>query len=145
VLNSGSTSWNVYDRGYIQAQTLCRGGFEIRNWTSNSKTVLSYLKNNGGAENQNHCSQSALQNMFWMRTWTHLTMCLSFFADTQYSETIRARLLWLGMQTHGLLAHRKFVSAGCHAHFSAHKHQKIVNMNADISETIKDRELRSQI
>jgi len=33
----------------------------------------------------------------------------------------------------------------CHAHFNAHNLQKIVNMNVDISETIKDRELGSQI
>jgi len=33
----------------------------------------------------------------------------------------------------------------CLAHFNAHKLQKIVNMNVDISETIKDRELGSQI
>jgi len=33
----------------------------------------------------------------------------------------------------------------CNAHFKAHKLQKIVNMNADISETIKDRELGFQI
>jgi len=35
-----------------------------------------------------------------------------------------------------------------HAHFNTHKPpklQKIVNMNADISETIKDRELGFQI
>jgi len=32
-----------------------------------------------------------------------------------------------------------------HALFNAHKLQKIVVMNADISETIKDRELGSQI
>jgi len=36
---------------------------------------------------------------------------------------------------------RKFVSAMCHAHLSALKLQKIVDMNADILETIKDREL----
>jgi len=33
----------------------------------------------------------------------------------------------------------------CHAHFNAYKLQKIVNMNVDISETIKDKELGSQI
>jgi len=33
----------------------------------------------------------------------------------------------------------------CHAHFNAHKPQKTVNMNADISETIKDRKMGSQI
>jgi len=33
----------------------------------------------------------------------------------------------------------------CHAHFNAHKLQKIVSMNTDISETIKDREMGSQI
>jgi len=32
----------------------------------------------------------------------------------------------------------------CHAHFTAHKLKKIVNMNADISENIKDRELGFQ-
>jgi len=33
----------------------------------------------------------------------------------------------------------------CHAHFNSHKPQKFVHMNVDISETIKDRELGSQI
>jgi len=33
----------------------------------------------------------------------------------------------------------------CHAHLNAHKLKKIVNMNADISETIKDRKLGFQI
>jgi len=42
-------------------------------------------------------------------------------------------------------AQRKFVSAVCHAHFNAHKPQKIVGMNLDIWETIKDRELGSPI
>jgi len=32
-----------------------------------------------------------------------------------------------------------------HAHFNAHNLQKIVNMNAEISETINDREMGSQI
>jgi len=31
----------------------------------------------------------------------------------------------------------------CHAHSNAHKLRKIVNMNADVLETIKDRELGS--
>jgi len=31
----------------------------------------------------------------------------------------------------------------CHAHFNAHKLQKIVNMNAYISETIEERDLDS--
>jgi len=35
---------------------------------------------------------------------------------------------------------KEFRSFG-HVHFNAHKLQKIVNMNVDISETIKDREL----
>jgi len=38
-----------------------------------------------------------------------------------------------------------FLKKVCHAHFNAHKLQKIVNMNADISETIKDRELGFQM
>jgi len=33
----------------------------------------------------------------------------------------------------------------CHVHFNAHKLPKIVSMNADILETIKDRELRIRI
>jgi len=33
----------------------------------------------------------------------------------------------------------------CHAPFNAHKLQKIANMNADILETIKDKELGFQI
>jgi len=33
----------------------------------------------------------------------------------------------------------------CHAHFNAQKLQKILSMNVDISETIKDREFGSQI
>jgi len=33
----------------------------------------------------------------------------------------------------------------CYAHSNAHKLQKIVNTNADISETIKDGEMGSQI
>jgi len=35
------------------------------------------------------------------------------------SETIRARLLGLGMQIAAVLAQRKFVSARCHAHSNA--------------------------
>jgi len=31
----------------------------------------------------------------------------------------------------------------CHAHLNAHKRQKNVNMNADISKTIKDTEMGS--
>jgi len=45
------------------------------------------------------------------------------------------------MQVPELITQRKFVSAMCHAHLSALKLQKIVDMNADILETIKDREL----
>jgi len=45
------------------------------------------------------------------------------------------------MQIPELLAQRKFDSAMCHAHLNAHKLQSILNMSADISETIKDREL----
>jgi len=45
------------------------------------------------------------------------------------------------MQIREIPAQRKFVSEGCHDH----KIEKIVNMNADISETIEDRELGFQI
>jgi len=94
--------------------------------------------------------------------------------NAEISETIGARLLRFDVQIPELITQRKFVSATCHdhskiltemhcshqylsidptkvcdAHFNAHKPahklQKIVNMNVDISETIKDRELRSQI
>jgi len=49
------------------------------------------------------------------------------------------------MQIPELLTQRKFVSAGCDSHLNAHKLQKIVDMNADISETMKDGELEFQI
>jgi len=55
--------------------------------------------------------------------------------NAEISETIRARLLGFGMQIPELLTQRKLVSAGCQ------KLPKIVNMNADISETIKNIEL----
>jgi len=70
-------------------------------------------------------------------------------------ETIEATILGLGMQIPEIPAQRKFSIVPptyrltqknvCHAHFNAHKPQKIVNMNVHILETIKDRELRSQI
>jgi len=88
--------------------------------------------------------------------------------NAEISETVGATILRLGMQIPKIPAQRKFVSAMCHAHSNAdkppsaeaptvliqkkfarpktaHKLQKIVNMNADISETIKDREMGSQI
>jgi len=41
--------------------------------------------------------------------------------NTEISETIRPRVLGPGMQIFGLPPQRKFVSAGCHAHYNAHK------------------------
>jgi len=41
--------------------------------------------------------------------------------NAEISETIRAMLLGFGMQIPELLAQRKFVSPGCHAHSNAHK------------------------
>jgi len=41
--------------------------------------------------------------------------------NAKISETIRARVLGLGMQIPELLAQRKFVSAACHALFNGHK------------------------
>jgi len=51
--------------------------------------------------------------------------------NAEISETIGATILGLGMQIPRPQ--------------TAHKLQKIVDMNVDISETIKDRELGSQI
>jgi len=39
----------------------------------------------------------------------------------------------------------RLTQKNCHAHFNAHKLVQIVNINADISETVKDRELGFQI
>jgi len=68
--------------------------------------------------------------------------------NAKISETIRATILGLGMQIPEIPAQRKFVSAMCHAHSNAHKPPKTVAttvLNADISETIKDRKMGSQI
>jgi len=58
--------------------------------------------------------------------------------NAEISETIRARILVLGMQIPEIPAQLMFVSARCHAHLNAHKpptnFKKIVSMNADISE-----------
>jgi len=51
---------------------------------------------------------------------------LSVRMNAEISETIRARLLRLGMQIPELLTQRKFVSAMCHAHSNAHKPPKNV-------------------
>jgi len=45
-----------------------RGGFEIRNWASNSSTVLSYLKNDGDAIKQEPVQFGATEKvlgMYW--------------------------------------------------------------------------------
>jgi len=54
---------------------------------------------------------------------------------------MKATIARLDMQIREIPAQRKFLSEGCHAP----KIEKIVNMNADISETIEDRELGFQI
>jgi len=46
--------------------------------------------------------------------------------NAEISETIRARLLGLGMHIPGLITQRKFVSAMCHAHSDAHTPPKPV-------------------
>jgi len=45
---------------------------------------------------------------------------------TEFSETIKDAILGLGMQISEIPAQGKFVSAGCHAHFNAHKPPKTV-------------------
>jgi len=46
--------------------------------------------------------------------------------NAEISETVRARLLGLGMQISEHLKQRKFVSAACHVHSNAHKPPKTV-------------------
>jgi len=46
--------------------------------------------------------------------------------NAEVSETIGATILRLGMQIPEIPAQRKFVSAMCHAHSSAHKPPKTV-------------------
>jgi len=48
-----------------------------------------------------------------------MSVCLSVRIKAEISETVKARLLGLGMQIPELLTQRKFVSAECHAHFNA--------------------------
>jgi len=56
-----------------------------------------------------------------------MSVCPSVRMNAEISETIRARLLTLGVQIPELLTQRKFVSAMCHAHFNAHKPPKPVS------------------
>jgi len=53
-------------------------------------------------------------------------VCFLYPCRDYISETIRARLLGFGMQISELLAQRKFVLGGCHAHFNAHNPPKTV-------------------
>jgi len=55
-----------------------------------------------------------------------MSVCLSVRMNAEILETVKARLLGIGMQIPELLTQRKFVSAGCHAHFNAHKPHKTV-------------------
>jgi len=87
--------------------------------------------------------------------------------NAEISKTMKAKLLRFGVQIPELFTHRKFVSArpacfdareklltemNCSQQYlsidpkkTPTNFKKIVNMNVDISETIKDRELGSQI
>jgi len=46
--------------------------------------------------------------------------------NAEISETIRPTILGLGMQIPEILAQRKFVSVGSHAHSNSHKPPKTV-------------------
>jgi len=55
-----------------------------------------------------------------------LSVCPSFRMIALISKTVKAAILGIGMQILEIPAQRKFVSAGFHAHFNAHKPPKTV-------------------
>jgi len=56
-----------------------RGGFEIRNWASNSSTVLSYLKNNGDAKKQESVQFGATEKVLVPTKREVLQVLMSIF------------------------------------------------------------------
>jgi len=64
--------------------------------------------------------------IFLIRITSRVDLTMSVCLNAEISETIRARLLRLGVQIPELLTQRKFVSTECLAHSNAHKPPKTV-------------------